>query len=52
LQSLNRESALHRQVLPKLTQEIMDKIDEILGNKPKPHQIHQDVLGFRKYPAM
>jgi len=38
------------EVLPKLTQEVMDKIDEVLGNKPKQHGIHQQVLGMRQFP--
>lgn len=28
----------------------MDKIDEVLGNKPKQHGIHQQVLGMRQFP--
>lgn len=37
-------------VLSKLTPEVMAKIDDILGNKPLPHSIHQQVAGVRAWP--
>lgn len=37
-------------VVPKLTKEVMDRIDSIVNNPPKPSDIHQQVARMRQWP--